>query len=147
MHGRYSRPWRVTQCRADKSCGTLVTVAQFTFISLEGIRHQVEARDGSLGWKKSSVPIASYGVMVILFWVSSILNNIVFHYDISLPLHSVFRSSSMIMNVILAFIVFKRMYDASTCGSAGCRSLVLRRKRNRLHMHSVSLCCLSAAPD
>eukprot|EP01094_Clydonella_sp_ATCC50884_P028521 TRINITY_DN8585_c0_g1_i1.p1 TRINITY_DN8585_c0_g1~~TRINITY_DN8585_c0_g1_i1.p1 ORF type:complete len:370 (+),score=92.46 TRINITY_DN8585_c0_g1_i1:176-1285(+) len=98
--------------KSDPSCGSLVTFAQFLFISVEGLAGRLQwSRHSALGveLRTPGIPLYCYFVMVSMFWVSSIMNNWVFHYHISLPLHSVFRSSSMVMNVLTAFAIYQRI--------------------------------------
>ena len=46
----------------------------------------------------------------LLFVVSSTLNNIVFQFDISVPVHTNFRSSSLVVNMLLGFFWLKKRY-------------------------------------
>lgn len=95
--------------KSDKSCGALVTFAQFLFISVEGLRERFSWHKGAWHWKSTAIPITCYVIMVSMFWLSSMLNNWVFFYNVSLPIHSVFRSSSMVMNVITAYVIYQRV--------------------------------------
>lgn len=50
-------------------------------------------------------------VICILFFLSSTLNNAVFQYNLPIPVHTTFRSSSLVINMVLGAIVFRRRYS------------------------------------
>eukprot|EP00835_Amoeboradix_gromovi_P004084 NODE_299_length_11430_cov_0.261054.p5 type:complete len:286 gc:universal NODE_299_length_11430_cov_0.261054:1250-393(-) len=56
------------------------------------------------------VPLRWWGLMSMLFWISNTLNNMAFGYKISVPLHIILRSSSLVLTIVLG-IVFGRKYS------------------------------------
>ncbi|KAG7268906.1 hypothetical protein CRUP_021801 [Coryphaenoides rupestris] len=89
-------------------CGNIVTFAQFAFIALEGFIFQ-----SNFGRKKSVIPIRNYVVMVTMFFTISVVNNYALNFNISMPLHMIFRSGSLIANMVLGVIILKKRYSAS----------------------------------
>jgi UDP-xylose/UDP-N-acetylglucosamine transporter B4 len=96
--------------------GSIVTIAQFLFISMEGLIHNSKIErniDGSLksiGLKERSTPLFYHALLVSLFFTQTIVNNLAFSYNISLPLHSIFRSGSLITNMLVGMILFHYRY-------------------------------------
>ena len=48
--------------------------------------------------------------MALVFFTVSVLNNAAFSFDISVPIHTIFRSSSLVMNMVIGFLVFQKRY-------------------------------------
>lgn len=49
--------------------------------------------------------------LVACFWGVSTLNNVVFSYDVSVLFHTIFRSSSLLVNTILGWLWFSKRYS------------------------------------
>jgi len=94
--------------KAVPGCGTLITCSQFVFISVVGAIFTMEC-----GRRKNVIPIREYGVLVVLFFLVNVSNNLAFAFKISMPLHIIFRSGGLIANLILAMIVLGRRYAPS----------------------------------
>ncbi|KAJ3596512.1 hypothetical protein NHX12_002919 [Muraenolepis orangiensis] len=89
-------------------CGNIVTFGQFAFIALEGF-----ILESNFGRKKPVIPIRNYVVMVTMFFTVSVINNYALNFNIAMPLHMIFRSGSLIANMILGIIILKKRYSAS----------------------------------
>ncbi|KAM9495087.1 UDP-xylose and UDP-N-acetylglucosamine transporter [Clarias gariepinus] len=89
-------------------CGNIVTFAQFVFIALEGFIFET-----NFGRKKPSIPIRNYVIMVTMFFTVSVINNYALNFNIAMPLHMIFRSGSLIANMILGIIILKKRYSSS----------------------------------
>uniref|UniRef100_A0A672IFV9 Solute carrier family 35 member B4 n=1 Tax=Salarias fasciatus TaxID=181472 RepID=A0A672IFV9_SALFA len=89
-------------------CGNIVTFAQFLFIALEGF-----VFESNFGRKKPAIPIGNYVIMVTMFFTVSVINNYALNFNIAMPLHMIFRSGSLIANMILGIIILKKRYSAS----------------------------------
>lgn len=100
--------------KADPGCGTLITFGQFVFIAIEGFL--ITSRCGT---KPRNIPIKNYLVIVIVFFVCNVCNNFAFDFNISMPLHMIFRSGSLITNMIMGIIILKRKYPVSKYVSVG----------------------------
>lgn len=94
--------------REFPGCGNIVTFAQFVFIALEGFIFET-----NFGSKKPAIPIRNYVIMVAMFFTVSVINNYALNFNIAMPLHMIFRSGSLIANMILGIIILKKRYSAS----------------------------------
>lgn len=86
--------------------GHLITLTQFLFISIKGFIQETK-----FGTKAPAIPIRKYMSLVILFFVTSVLNNYALGFNISMPLHMIFRSGALIANMILGVIILKKKYN------------------------------------
>jgi UDP-xylose/UDP-N-acetylglucosamine transporter B4 len=87
--------------------GDLVTFTQFAFVAIEGlIGHLQFSRHGLL--KPRAVPIINWIYMVLLFFTLSTLNNRALGYRISIPLHIVFRSGGLLVNMLFGWLLAGR---------------------------------------
>ncbi|KAJ0047277.1 hypothetical protein NL108_003230, partial [Boleophthalmus pectinirostris] len=89
-------------------CGNIVTFAQFLFIAVEGFIFE-----SKFGRKKPAIPMSNYVIMVTMFFFVSVVNNYALNFNIAMPLHMIFRSGSLIANMILGIIILKKRYSAS----------------------------------
>ncbi|KAM6926446.1 UDP-xylose and UDP-N-acetylglucosamine transporter [Lycodopsis pacificus] len=94
--------------RQFPGCGNIVTFAQFLFIALEGFIFETH-----FGRKKPAIPVRNYVIMVTMFFTVSVINNYALNFNIAMPLHMIFRSGSLIANMILGIIILKKRYSAS----------------------------------
>ncbi|VCX04347.1 unnamed protein product [Gulo gulo] len=92
--------------RKHPGCGNIVTFAQFLFIAVEGFLFEAD-----LGRKRPAIPIRYYAVMVTMFFTVSVVNNYALNLNIAMPLHMIFRSGSLIANMILGIIILKKRYS------------------------------------
>ncbi|KAK7117199.1 hypothetical protein R3I94_022683 [Phoxinus phoxinus] len=89
-------------------CGNIVTFAQFAFIALEGFIFET-----NFGRKKPQIPLSNYVIMVTMFFTVSVINNYALNFNIAMPLHMIFRSGSLIANMILGIVILKKRYSMS----------------------------------
>jgi solute carrier family 35 (UDP-xylose/UDP-N-acetylglucosamine transporter), member B4 len=61
------------------------------------------------------VPRLHYVGMAGLFALMSLLNNMAFAFNITQPLHMVFRSANAMVSLLLGFSLFKRRYSLQAC--------------------------------
>ncbi|XP_024901714.1 UDP-xylose and UDP-N-acetylglucosamine transporter isoform X1 [Pteropus alecto] len=92
--------------RKHPGCGNIVTFAQFLFIAVEGFLFEAD-----LGRKQPAIPIRYYAVMVTMFFTVSVVNNYALNLNIAMPLHMIFRSGSLIANMVLGIIILKKRYS------------------------------------
>ncbi|CAF0862832.1 unnamed protein product [Rotaria sp. Silwood1] len=86
-------------------CGNIVTFAQFLFIAIEGFINYYK-----WGTVQRHVPIKSYAILVLMFFLVSVVNNYALNFNIPMPLHMIFRSGSLIANLFLGMIILKKRY-------------------------------------
>ncbi|KAJ2822708.1 golgi uridine diphosphate-N- acetylglucosamine transporter [Coemansia sp. 'formosensis'] len=95
-------------------CGNLITFAQFFFITIVGLPEHIHWPVGA--WlprlRERQVPLRRWMVMVGLYFCVSILNNLALGFQISIPLHIIFRSSGLIANMVCGYFVAAKRYPA-----------------------------------
>ncbi|KAM5172477.1 nucleotide sugar transporter SLC35B4-like isoform 1-T1 [Mantella aurantiaca] len=89
-------------------CGNIVTFAQFLLIAIEGFIFQAD-----FGRKRPAIPLRYYVIMVTMFFTVSVVNNYALNLNISMPLHMIFRSGSLIANMVLGIIILRKRYSFS----------------------------------
>ncbi|KAL0266261.1 UNVERIFIED_CONTAM: hypothetical protein PYX00_008854 [Menopon gallinae] len=92
--------------KEDPGAGHLITFLQFLFIALEGF-----AFTSKFGTVKPHIKLKDYSALVASFALTNVCNNYVFHFNVPVPLHIIFRSGSLIMNMILGVILLKKSYS------------------------------------
>ncbi len=95
----------------DKKSGALLTLLQFVFIALMSFREQTSPKMFGLPWfKPTDTPLWWYLLLTAIFFTLSVLNNMAYAFEISQPLHMVFRSSSLAVSLLLGFVLFRKTY-------------------------------------
>ena len=54
------------------------------------------------------IPLLVYFRLVCLFFAATVLNNIALNYHISIPVHTVFRSSGLAGTLLTGFLFYKK---------------------------------------
>ncbi|CAI9734212.1 UDP-xylose and UDP-N-acetylglucosamine transporter [Octopus vulgaris] len=90
------------------SSGNIVTFSQFLFIAVEGFIFTLK-----MGKVTPVIPLKNYVVMVTMFFAVQVINNLALNFHISMPLHMIFRSGSLMANLILCVILLKKRYKMS----------------------------------
>ncbi|KAI9296813.1 UAA transporter [Neoconidiobolus thromboides FSU 785] len=97
--------------RDAPSSGNLITFAQFLLVATEGLLNNMTlSSNGIPKLKDRKIPLYIWCIMVVLFFSSSQINNIAFAYDIPMSLHIIFRSGSLITNMLMGVILLKKRY-------------------------------------
>jgi len=91
--------------KKDPGIGNLVTFCSFLFITVQGFFFT--ARCGTITPK---VPITAWTTMVIMYFIVSVVNNAALGFNISMPLHMIFRAGSLMANMILGMIILNKRY-------------------------------------
>uniref|UniRef100_UPI00358E1EDA nucleotide sugar transporter SLC35B4 n=1 Tax=Myxine glutinosa TaxID=7769 RepID=UPI00358E1EDA len=94
--------------REFPGAGNIVTFSQFVFISLEGFIFTTD-----FGRKQPTIPLRKYVTMVTMFFFINLVNNYALNFNITMPLHMIFRSGSLIANMVLGIIILKKRYSMS----------------------------------
>ncbi|KAH8396044.1 hypothetical protein KR222_002275 [Zaprionus bogoriensis] len=90
----------------DPGAGNLITFLQFLFIALEGLIFT-----SKFFTVKPKIALKDYVVLVALFFGANVCNNYAFNFNISMPLHMIFRSGSLMANMIMGIILLKKRYN------------------------------------
>lgn len=88
--------------------GNLITLSQFLFIAVEGLIFTTK-----FGKQKPIIPLKNYVKLVILFLVVSVSGNYAHTFNIPMPLQMIFRSGSLMANMLMGFIILKKRYKLS----------------------------------
>lgn len=91
--------------REDPGAGNLVTFLQFMFIACVGF-----CTVGKFGTAERKIPFKKYLLLVGFFWTSSVANNLAFAFNISMPLHMIFRAGSLMANMAMGVWILKKRY-------------------------------------
>ncbi|EST10180.1 UAA transporter [Kalmanozyma brasiliensis GHG001] len=95
------------------SAGTLITFAQFLVTTLSGLPYFLRFSSSFpwIGLRPRAVPLYRWVVQVAFYLTTSLLNNMAFAYDVPMPVHIVFRSGGLVVNMILGWLVQRRRYS------------------------------------
>jgi UDP-xylose/UDP-N-acetylglucosamine transporter B4 len=78
------------------------------FVAIEGARHHITWGRFGPKLKPTAVPLYKWFFLVSMFFIVSVLNNLALGYNIAMPLHIIFRSGGLIINMILGAIILKK---------------------------------------
>ncbi|XP_019855798.1 PREDICTED: UDP-xylose and UDP-N-acetylglucosamine transporter-like isoform X1 [Amphimedon queenslandica] len=92
----------------DTGSGNIITFSQFLFIAVEGLF--VHSKFFTVN---RAIPLRQYLMMVTVFFSVSVINNYALNFNIPLPLHMIFRSGSLLANMVLGIIIMKKKYPLS----------------------------------
>ena len=98
---------------SNPHAGSLITFAQFLLITLQGLPKFVQFTP----WprlKPRQISILPYLLQVVLFYFISLLNNAAFAYKIPMPVHIVFRSGGLILNMVMGWLLQRKRYVQTT---------------------------------
>ncbi|KAL6449902.1 YEA4 UDP-N-acetylglucosamine transporter YEA4 [Candida maltosa Xu316] len=90
---------------SDYSLGTLITFSQFLFTSLLSIPFN------SNGFIRPKIPIHKWVLPVTLYFITSLLNNLVWQYNITIPTHIIFRSSGTVITMVVGYLFGGKRYN------------------------------------
>jgi len=94
----------------NSNAGNLLSISEFAFVLIQSIPGRTQFKDGSLSFRSLSTPLQSHAYHAVL-WVSmSVLANVVFSFNISFPIFTLFRSCNVIASVLLGRLVFGQRY-------------------------------------
>ncbi|XP_059141633.1 nucleotide sugar transporter SLC35B4-like [Physella acuta] len=88
--------------------GNTITFCAFIFNCLEGLFITTKFLT-----VRPVIPIKYYVLMVAFFFVVQTLNNYTLGFNISMPLHMIFRAGSLIANLILGALIMKKQYKVT----------------------------------
>uniref|UniRef100_A0A915JKF7 UDP-xylose and UDP-N-acetylglucosamine transporter n=1 Tax=Romanomermis culicivorax TaxID=13658 RepID=A0A915JKF7_ROMCU len=94
--------------KEDPGSMNLMTFSSFLFISLEGL-----ILYNKFGTVKNNIPLRSYVELVVIFFMVSVINNQALNFHIPVPLHIIFRSGSLISNMLMGMWLLKKRYSLS----------------------------------
>lgn len=92
--------------------GTLVTAMGFLAVSLCFLPSQLAFAPGQHRPRllPRQVPLQRWGVQVALFFTTNLLNNLAFAFHVPMPVHIIFRSGGLVVNMILGWALAGKQY-------------------------------------
>lgn len=94
----------------NPNSGNIITFFQFLFIAVEGFINFYDPR-GRFFVKKNEVPLKRWSWTILMFFLISVLNNSVFIFKISIPIHIIFRSSGTVIVMVIGWLVANKTYN------------------------------------
>jgi len=95
--------------KEDSGIGNLLTLLQFVVVAFVAFFLCFDFSKLELAPRK--IPIQYYLLITCVFFLLSVINNKAFDFEISQPVHMVFRSSSLITSLLLGLIIFGSRYS------------------------------------
>lgn len=102
----------------NPEAGNVVTFFQFLFIAGEGYVHFFDRARPPFYVQENKVPLKRWSITIIMFFLISVLNNSVFIFNISIPIHIIFRSSGTAVVMVIGYFVAKKRYNWTQICSA-----------------------------
>jgi len=105
--------------KEEPGIGNLMTFLQFVGITIAAFFLQFERTPKTLlgiSFKKRISPIMVYVFTTLVFFALSVINNKAFDFEISQPVHMVFRSSSLLSNLIFGLFLSKKYTSNQVLG-------------------------------
>ncbi|ABN66511.2 golgi uridine diphosphate-N- acetylglucosamine transporter [Scheffersomyces stipitis CBS 6054] len=101
---------------SNQSLGTIITFSQFLCVSIFGYYANIDVKNSHwyfLYLKKPAIPLHKWFFTVVLFFFTSVLNNLVWKFNITVPFHIIFRSSGTVVTMIVGYLYGNRRYTRS----------------------------------
>lgn len=97
---------------ADTGAGPLLTMLQMAFIAVSSLPTvlQKSTSSGLPVLRERTIPFKHYLALTALFCAMATANNLAFNFNISQPTHLVFRSSSLVVSMLIGWAAFKKTY-------------------------------------
>lgn len=105
----------------EYSLGTLITFCQFLGVAILSYWPQINTAKSSwrrLYLKENVIPISKWMVSVVLFFCVSLLNNLVWRFEITIPIHIIFRSCGTIITMMVGYFLGGKRYNTGQCVSS-----------------------------
>jgi len=90
------------------SAGSTISFFQFTFIAFEGLVFY-----SKFFRTPRKIPLQNYLWMILLFFSSTITNMMALSSNIPMPLHMIFKSGSLVANMLMGYLVLGKTYEKS----------------------------------
>ncbi|XP_060536918.1 UDP-xylose and UDP-N-acetylglucosamine transporter-like [Cylas formicarius] len=91
--------------KLDAGAGHLITFSQFLFVAIHGFIFT-----SKFGTVTPKIAFKHYMTLVIFFYMTSVINNWVFDFNVPVPLHMIFRAGSLIANMIMGIFLLSKKY-------------------------------------
>lgn len=98
--------------------GNVVTFTQFISVILVELPNFVSFNGKGIAFKSPKIPLFIRVASALLFFTGSVLNNNVFMYNISIPLHIVIKCLSTVNTMVFSSILLKKKYSFTQISAA-----------------------------
>jgi len=88
----------------------MITFSQFLFVALEGLPWHFTYSPRQFFLQKRQVPFFRWAVIVILFFITSTLNNAALGYHVSIPVYIIFRSGGTLITMSMGWLLVGKHY-------------------------------------
>ncbi|KAK9472523.1 UAA transporter [Dipodascopsis tothii] len=102
--------------QSNPQAGNLITFVQFVVVAAEGYVHHFDRRRPPTFLEPAHVPFMRWVGIVALFFAVSVLNNYVWQFHISVPVHIIFRSGGTVVTMAVGHLAGRR-YSARQVAS------------------------------
>lgn len=89
--------------REIPNLGTLITFLHFSSTMLVALPSQIDFP--RMRFKRNKVPMYRWMVQVVLYASTSLLNNVAFAFDVPMPVHIIFRSGGLVVNMLMGWLI------------------------------------------
>lgn len=93
--------------------GSLVTFCQFVVVAIASAYPLIDRRSSwrRLYLRRNRIPFHKILVAVAIFFTVSVLNNSVWRFGLSVPIHIMFRSSSTVISMVVGYLFGGTLYN------------------------------------
>lgn len=96
--------------RPQPDIGHVVTLVQFMLVSLVAVRPLLVRRKGLWVLRRPRIPLREHTVAVVIFFAVLILNNSVWRFGVSVPVHITLRLSATVVTMAVGYIFGGKLY-------------------------------------
>lgn len=98
--------------------GNVVTFTQFVFVTLVQLPNFIDITRNFRILKRATIPLRIHLLSTMLFFIGSTLNNGVFMYGVSIPLHIIIKCTSTATTMALSSLFMNKKYSRMQVFSA-----------------------------
>lgn len=97
--------------KANPKAGNLLSLSEFAFVLIQSLPSRIETKAGAICLRSLQMPKQSHFYHAALGVSMSVLANVAFSFNISVPIHTLFRSCNVIASVLLGYVLFGQHYS------------------------------------
>lgn len=91
--------------------GHVVTLVQFILVSLVAVRPLLVRRKGLWVLRRPHIPLRKHAVAVAIFFAVLVINNSVWRFGVSVPVHITLRLSATVVTMLVGYIFGGKLYS------------------------------------
>lgn len=90
--------------------GSLLTLSAFAGVTLCFLPSQISVTRRGPRLRPPLVPLSRWAILVAMFFTTNWMNNIAFAFGVPMPIHIVFRSGGLVVNMLVGYTVAGKTY-------------------------------------